>query len=41
MAATASHTKKSSKKKTRDKPAREINYITRAVKGDSNSNDSS
>ena len=41
MAATASRTKKSLKKKTRDKPAREMNYATRAIKGDSDSNDSS
>ena len=41
MAAIASRTRKSLRKKTGDKPAREMNYITRVVKGDSDSNDSS
>jgi hypothetical protein len=41
MAATASRARKSPKKKTGDKPVREMNYATRAVKGDSDSNDSS
>ena len=41
MAATALQTKKSLRKKTGDKPAREMNCAIRAVKGDGDSNDSS